>query len=189
MTAGGHSFSFWGLGWWMCGANLGHCNGSAINYPVLSEIEWDDVTCLCVNVLYMFVHLRMFCRKYLHPLGTCMLFIFLSFFHFCTHFVPNISMPDPKCLRMTPPCVFVCLCRPSREGLQDYSCLLPVGSGVVFLPICCSHGPEFLQRGILGGQTRDFLYITAVADCDKLPAVYQQVAEDLRDARSIEHRG
>lgn len=93
----------------MYGANLGHCNGSAINYPVLSEIEWDDVTCLCVNVLYMFVNLRMFCRKYLHPLGTCMLFIFLSFFHFCTHFVPNISMPNPKCLRMIVP-PRVCLC-------------------------------------------------------------------------------
>lgn len=115
---------------------------------------------------------------------------FSFFFHFCTHFVPNISMPDPKCLRMTvPPCVFVCVCRPSREGLQDYSCLLPVGSSVAFLSICCSHGPEFLQRGILGGHTRDFLYITAVADCDKLPAVYQQVAQDLRDARSTEHRG
>jgi len=101
-------------------------------------------------------------------------------------------MPDPKCLGMTvPPHVpaFVCVCRTSREGLQDYSCLLPVGSAVAFLPICCSHGPEFLQQGILGGHTRDFLYITAVADCDKLPEIYQQVVQDLRDAKNTEHRG
>lgn len=110
MTAGGHSFSFWGLGWWMCGANLGHCNGSTINSPVLSEIEWEDShVCLCECIVYVCAFNDEFCRKYLHPLGTYILFIFL-FFHLyplCTQFFNAWSQVFRN--DCPPMCVSLCL--------------------------------------------------------------------------------
>jgi len=87
MTAGGHSFSFWELGWWMCGANLGHCNGSSINYPMLSEIEWEEshvcIYCICLWIYQYILH------KKLHHLGTYIPTFtptYIHLFPLCTQF-------------------------------------------------------------------------------------------------------